>query len=110
MHKKVGSLVMTKFFALSLFSTFIFMSAINPQSGLNFRPLSGVFPKFDSFANDGSYYMGADQMAQALCYFALMYHRYWLLGLGFAAFDVLYYGPATLGGPIAGAVGALMFA
>lgn len=53
--------------------------------------------------------MGADQMAQALCYFALMYHRYWYLAFGFIAFDVLYYGPSTLGGPIAGAVGALMF-
>ncbi len=30
MHKKVGSLVMTKFFFMSLFSTFIFLSSVNP--------------------------------------------------------------------------------
>ena len=66
--------------------------------------------KFDSFADDGSYYMGADQMAQALCYFTLMYHRYYMIALPFMAFDFLYYGPATLGGLFAGAVGALMFA
>lgn len=109
MHKKIGGLAMTKFFFLSLFSTYIFLSAFSPESGVNPRPLRSLFPKFDSFADDGSYYMGADQMAQALLYFALMYHRYWYLSLGFIAFDVLYYGPATLGGPIAGAVGALMF-
>jgi hypothetical protein len=109
MHKKVGGLAMSKLFFLSLFSTYIFLSAFSPESGVNPRPLYGYMPSWDSFAKDGSYYMGADQMAQALCYFALMYHRYWYLSLGFIAFDVLYYGPATLGGPIAGAVGALMF-
>jgi hypothetical protein len=109
MHKKVGPLAMTKFFFMSLFSSFIFISAFNPQTGLNYRPLTSIFPKWDSYADDGSFYMGADQMAQALCYFALMYHRYWYLAFGFIAIDALYYGPSTLGGPIAGAVGALMF-
>lgn len=109
MHKKVGPIAMSKFFFLSMFSSFIFISAFNPQSGLNYRPLAKLFPKWDSYADDGSYYMGSDQMCQALCYFALMYHRYWYLAFGFIAFDVLYYGPSTLGGPIAGAAGALMF-
>jgi hypothetical protein len=35
MHRKVGSLVMTKFFFLSFMSTFMFWSAVNPESGLN---------------------------------------------------------------------------
>jgi hypothetical protein len=52
--------------------------------------------------------MDAHQMTQTLCYFALMYHRYWYLAFGFIAFDAHYYGPSTLGEPIAGAVGALM--
>jgi hypothetical protein len=65
--------------------------------------------KFDSNANDGSYTMGADQMAQALCYFTLLYHRYWMIALPLMAFDTLYYGPSTLGGPAAAITGALMF-
>ena len=63
MHKKVGALGMTKFFFMSLFSTFIFLSAFSPQSGTNIRPLKGLMMKWDSFADDGTYYMGADQMA-----------------------------------------------
>ena len=39
MQKKLGSLVMTKFFFLSLFTSFMFLSIFNPQTGLNFRPL-----------------------------------------------------------------------
>jgi hypothetical protein len=39
----------------------------------------------------------------------LCYHRYWLPALAIATFDVLYYGPASLGGPFAGFAGALMF-
>ena len=107
---KISPLVMTKFFALSLFSNFIFLSAANSQNGLNkLRPLRAVFPKWDAFADDGSYTMGADQMVQSLFYFTMCYHRYWLAAIGIAAFDVLYYGPASFGGPIAGFAGALMF-
>lgn len=57
---KLGPLVMTKFFFLTLASTFIFWSAFNPTTGLNYRPLRNFFPKLDSNAEDGSYYMGAD--------------------------------------------------
>jgi hypothetical protein len=60
MHKKVGPLAMSKLFFLSLFSSFIFLSAFHPDTGLNIRPLRKVIPKWDSFADDGSYYMGAD--------------------------------------------------
>lgn len=109
MHKKVGSLIMTKLFFLSLLSTSVFLSAVNPDSGLNYRPLRKIFPKFDSFADDGSYYMGADQMTQSLVYFTLIYHRYWMIALPFMAFDLLYYGPATLGGLFAGTAAGLMF-
>lgn len=100
---------MTKFFALSLLSCYTFWSAFNPQSGLNVRPLRPFFPKFDSFADNGSFYMGADQMAQSIIYFTLLYHRMWMVALPFMAFDILYYGPATIGGPAAAVVGALWF-
>lgn len=65
--------------------------------------------KFDSFADDGSFYRGADQMAQAIVYFTLLYHRMWAVSLFFMATDLLYYGPATLGGPSAAIAGAFMF-
>lgn len=106
---KVGSLVMTKFFFLSLASSFIFWSAFNPETGLNYRPLYNYFFKFDSNAENGSYYMGADQLAQSIIYFTLLYHRMWTIALPFMLVDFLYYGPATLGGPGAAIVGALMF-
>ena len=48
-------------------------------------------------------------MAQALIYFTLIYHRLWIVALPCMAFDVLYSGPATSGGPIAAIVGSLMF-
>lgn len=109
MNKKVGPLVMTKFFGLSFLSCCLFMSAFNPESGFNYRPLRPYFPKFDAFADDGSYYMGADQMAQAIIYFTIIYHRMWIVALPCMAFDLLYYGPATLGGPASALVGAFMF-
>ena len=109
MNKKVGALTMTKFFGLSLLSMWMFYSAFNPESGFNVRPLRPYFPKFDAFADDGSYYMGADQMCQSLIYFTLLYHRLWVVALPCMAFDLLYYGPATLGGPSSALVGALMF-
>jgi len=109
MHCKVGSVVMMKFFFLTMVSTYIFYSALGPQTGLNVRPLQPYLIKFDSYADDGSYTMGADQLAQSLCYFALLSGGYWSLALGFMAFDTLYYGPSTLGGPVAAVAGALMF-
>ncbi len=109
MLPRVGSLTMTKFFALSLASSYIFISAFHPQSGLNYRPLSHYFPKHDSNANDGSYYMGADQMAQSIIYFTLLYHGLWTVALPVMAFDLLYYGPSTLGGIAAPIVGSFMF-
>lgn len=109
MLQRVGPLIMTKFFFLSLFSTFIFWSAFNPQSGLNVRPLKNLLFKFDANAEDGTYYMGADQIAQAIIYFALLHNGMWTLALPLMACDVLYYGPATLGGPGSAVVGAFMF-
>jgi hypothetical protein len=109
MHKRVVQLIMTKFFFLSLMSSLIFWSAFNPSSGYNFRPLKHIPFKMDAWADDGSYFRGADQMAQALIYFTLIYHRMWALSFLLMAADVLYYGPATLGGPAAGLVGGFMF-
>ena len=109
MQPKVGPLVLTKFFALSLASSFVFWSAFNPQSGWNVRPLQNLAPKFDCYDSQGRYYMGADQMAQSLIYFTLLYHRMFMVALPFMALDVLYYGPASIGGPAAAFVGSLMF-
>lgn len=110
MMRNVGSLVMTKFFFISLCSSYIFLSAFSPSSGLNIRPLKNFPPfKYDSNADDGSYTMGADQLAQAIFYWTLLYHRMWLVTLPIMAADVLKYGPSTFGGPIAAIAGAFMF-
>jgi len=63
LQPRVGPLVMTKLFALTLASTFIFWSAFNPKTGLNYRPLSHFVLRFDSYGQKGDYYMGADQVA-----------------------------------------------
>ena len=107
LHKRLGSLFMTKFFFFAFFSSYMFMSVFNPATGLNYRPLQGKVPSFDSFAADGSYYMGSDQLCQSLIYFTLLYHRYYILTAALILSDVLYYGPATLGGPVAGVFAAL---
>ena len=62
LQKSLGTLFMTRLFFLSMFSTFLFWSIFNPQTGLNKRPLHYEIQglKFDSCAKDGSYYMGAD--------------------------------------------------
>ena len=45
----LSNLVLTKLFFLTLISSYIFLSAINAKTGLNVRPLSKVFPSFDSY-------------------------------------------------------------
>ncbi len=51
--------------------------------------------------------MGADSFAASIIYFTLFYHRLWYVAVPFIIFDTLYYGPASLGGPIAALGGAL---
>ena len=63
-------------------------------------------PKFDSYANDNSYYMGADNLANGLIYFTLLYHRMWFVAVPFMAFDFLYYGGSGMGGPSAALIAA----
>ena len=62
---------------------------------------------FDAYGKN--YYRGADSMAQSLIYFALIYNRLWMITLASMAFDTLYYGPSTLGGPVGALVGSFMF-
>ena len=109
MHNKVGALTMFKFTPLALLGILSFMTAFTPNgeySSLpNPRPLARLFPKFDSMGKE--YYMGADQLCQSIIYFTLLYHGMWTVSLVCAGFDVLYYGPMTLGGPLSAVVGAL---
>ena len=58
-------------------------------------------------ASGKDYYMGADQLVQSILYFTLLYHRLYTVSLVFAAFETAYYGPMSIGGPMAGIVGAL---
>jgi hypothetical protein len=49
----------------------------------------------NSLPANGNYYMGADQLAQSLIYFTLLYHRLWYLAAQLMLFDLLYNGPYT---------------
>ena len=49
-------------------------------------------------------------MAQALCYFTLLYFGWWKVTAFMAAGDFLDLGPSTLGGALSGFAGFLMFA
>ena len=103
--RSFGSLFMSKFFALSVFSTYAFYSIFNPASGLNVRLLKSSFPNFDCW-EDGQYYMGADIICNSLIYFFLLYHRLHVLVLPCMLFDLVYYGPASYGGPTAALIAA----
>ena len=66
--------------------------------------------KFDSMGYHhkfGNYFMGADNLAMSIIYFAAFYHRMWAVGLGFAAFDTLYYGPQFAGAPLSAMLAAM---
>jgi hypothetical protein len=99
---------MTKFFFVSLVSTFFFMTTFNPQTKFNFRPLHFALPKFDSNADDGSYFMGADSMATSIILFTLFYHRLYIFAGALSVAEILYNGPAAAGGPAAALVSALI--
>jgi len=53
--------------------------------------------------------MGADQLAQSIIYFTLLYHRLWYVVIPFVITDLLYYGPQTAGGPVAAMVAAFCY-
>ena len=109
-HSKLGALKSLKFTALSLVMISGFQTAFgpNPESAVlsNFRPIYGLgVPKLCS--HGPGYNMGADQLASAAGYMALMYFKMWYPVLGLMAFDFMYYGPQGMGGCTAGFLGGL---
>ena len=111
LQSKLGALNATKFFGLSLLATYGFMSAFGPNSRvgaqLNIRAFWPKELRWDCIAEDNSLQMGADVLAGSVLYMCLLYHRYWFLALGFAAFDVAYYGPQMAAAPLAATFTAL---
>ena len=102
MHKQLGYMIMSKFTVMSLLGITAFQTAFNPSDDYTLIPNFRVFTgkdfgiKFDSMGHHpkfGGYFMGADNLAMSLIYFAAFYHRMWAVGLGFALFDTCYYGP-----------------
>ena len=102
---------MLKFTSMAFLGIGAFMTAFSPCPDYrlmhNVRLLGAVVPDFHCNAKDGSYYMGADQLCQSIIYFTMLYHRLWTPALVFAAFDLCYYGPMTLGGPSSAFVAAM---
>lgn len=104
MHSKVGAMTMLKFTPMALLATMAFYTAFSPN------PNQSLFPNFafgaammpHICAHGTTYYMGADSIASAVIYFALMYHRLWTPCLALTCVDLFYYGPMCLGGPLAG--------
>ncbi len=92
-----------------MFSSFVFLSTFNPKSGLNYRMFGEYVKHLDSSSKDGSYYMGADQMAQAIIYFTMLHRRLFYIAIPCMIADVLWYGPSTLGGPVSALGGFFMF-
>ena len=114
MHRKAGAMKMLKFSTLAIFGCAASMSAFAPNRDYygipNLRLISRYVPgtgSWDNISADGKYFMGADQLAQSIFYFTMLYHRMWTATLLFAAFDLACYGPMTLGGPGSAIIGAL---
>jgi hypothetical protein len=57
---------------------------------------------------DGSYFMGADFMTQAILYFLLVRSGYAVVMVPFVAMVLFDYGPVGLGGPAAALIGGLI--
>jgi hypothetical protein len=62
----------------------------------------------DTMPLDGSYFIGADFMTQAILYFMLVRSGYAILMVPLVGMDLLYYGPVGLGGPAAALIGGLI--
>lgn len=107
LQSKLGALFMTKFFFISFASTYMFWAAFNPDSKLQHALLRPYMPKIDSWAKDGSYYMGSDQLVKSLIYFTMLYHRLYFVAIPTIVFDLLWFGPAAGGAPAAAMFGAL---
>jgi|LauGreDrversion2_3_1035106.scaffolds.fasta_scaffold971853_1 hypothetical protein len=51
--------------------------------------------------------MGADQLFQTIFYFTLLYYKCHRVFFPLVLTEVAFYGPMTLGGPLAAFIGAL---
>ena len=51
--------------------------------------------------------MGADQLFQSVAYFTLLYFKAYRVFFPLLAFEIAYYGPMTMGGPLSALIGAL---
>ena len=111
MQKKVGLLTMMKFAPMPFIATLAFYQAFPPNKEnamfANRRFKFGL-DKLNIDNHGSNYYMGADSVSAGIFYFTLFYHKAWLLGGAIAAWDTIYYGPMSLGGPLSAATGALV--
>ena len=111
LQSKIGVMASTKFFAMTLLSTYLFtvsFGVASPLSSLNLRPLWHKFINNSSnFDDEKKQMMGADGLAFAVIYMILFYHRLFPIAAALAVSDVSYYGPFGIGAPACAGVAFL---
>ena len=105
---QIGSLRSAKFFGVALMASYGLKSAFGPGSIFAEFGYERYMPVLSSNARDGSYCLGADSMACAILYFAMIRYGWTSLAAASIAIDFLYYGPKGVGGPLAGVMFAGM--
>ena len=99
MHKRQGALNHMKFSLLTIGAMCAFYTAFTPSHHLMVDFREKYIPKYDCIGKGGSYYMGADFLAMALIYNALLSHGLFNVARILMIYDVCYYGPQFLGAP-----------
>ena len=111
LQQKIGVLNCTKFFAMSILSTYLFMSAFGPRTelgSLNLRSMyKQMMPDWDCFDDVNHKMIGADGVAASVAYMILFYHRLWPVAGAFALFDISYYGLYGASAPCVAGLAAL---
>ena len=103
LQSKIGVMASTKFFAMSLLSTYLFTVACGPASpvsNVQMRQLWHKFmPNIGNFNDEKKHMVGADGVAMSVIYMILCYHRMFPIVAGLALADLTYYGAYGLGAP-----------
>lgn len=111
LQSKIGALASTKFFLLSIISTYLWTTTFGPQTQLgqlSLKPLyDKMMPEWSNFDLKSGQMVGADGIAHSVMYMILFYHRMWPVAGAIALFDVSYYGLYGVNAPATAAFAAL---
>ena len=99
LNQRLGSMRTLKLFGLSVLAAYLATVMQGPYNCVNALNVRGLSPmRWDSISHERGVarIVGADFLAGICLYSCLFSGGWWMVGAGFAAFDVAYYGPAGI--------------